>query len=148
MPVSQQLYIAEIGALRGELNSVIDRMNGNENFSVGTVSAIFAFILTTSVSLISLVLALFSLIIVFIGMRRYFELRKHARNLDNYLKRIELQLTPDGGWTTHYYNTIRELTSGDYSMTRYAFWLSLGTVCLLGTVYVCAGIVETYMPSP
>ena len=140
--MSQDLHLAEIGALRSELNSVIDRMNGNENFSTGTISAIFAFVLTTEISIISLVLALMSLIIVFIGLQRYTELRTHAGNLDSYLKRIELGLSPEGGWTTHYYASIKGGSSSGYSITRHIFWLALGAVCLLGTVYVSHSLVN------
>ncbi|MEM8790533.1 MAG: hypothetical protein AAGE80_02860 [Pseudomonadota bacterium] len=134
--MSEELHLVEVGTLRGELNSVIDRMNGNENFSAGTVSAIFAFVLSTEISVISLVLSFLSLIIIFIGLRRYTELRAHSRKLDEYLQGIEKGLSPGGGWTVHYYDTIKGSSSGGYSTTRYIFWIALGAVCLLGTVYV------------
>lgn len=140
--MSEELHLAELGALRGELNSVIDRMNRNENFSAGTVSAIFAFVLSTEISLISFVLSLLSLIIIFIGVRRYSELRAHARKLDEYLQRVERTLSPKGGWTVHYYCTIKGSSSGGYS-TRYIFWIALGAVCLLGTVYVGYSLIES-----
>ncbi|KIC44985.1 hypothetical protein RA28_10790 [Ruegeria sp. ANG-S4] len=138
----KELQLAEIGSLRGEVNSVIDRMNGNENFSAGTVSAIFAFILSTETTLISLVLALLSLVIVFIGIRRYSELRAHARKLDEYLKATELDLSDSGGWTVHYYRSIEGSSSGGYSETRYVFWIAMGVICALGTVYVGYSVIS------
>ena len=144
--MANELHLAEIGTLRGELNSVIDRMNGNENFSAGTVSAIFAFVLSTQISMISLVLTLLSLIIIFVGVRRYTELRAHARKLDEYLQKIEKGLSPEGGWTVHYYTTIKGSSSGGYSTTRYTFWVALGAVCLLGTIYVGCSLL-THAPT-
>ena len=73
------LHLAEIGVLRSELNSVIDRMNGNENFAAGTISAIFAFVLTVQTSIISLVLSIMALVVAGIGIRRYYEVRVHSK---------------------------------------------------------------------
>lgn len=140
--MSKELHLAEVGTLRGELNSVVDRMNGNENFSAGTVSAIFAFVLSTETSMISLVLSFLSLPIVFIGLRRYTELRAHTKKLDQYLQKLEKSLSPEGGWTVHYYDTIKGSSSGGFSNTRYIFWTALGVVCLLGTAYVGFSLVN------
>ena len=134
--MTKELYLTEIGTLRGELNSVIDRMNGNENFSAGTISAIFAFVLSTQITMISLVLSLLSLTIIFVGYRRYEELRTHAQKLDKYLQEVEKHLSSDGGWTVHYYSTIEGSSSGGYSTTRNIFWVALSGICLLGTIYV------------
>lgn len=131
--MTTDLRLAEIGALRSEINSVIDRMNGNENFSAGTISAIFAFILTHDITLVSLVLALLTLIVVFIGTRRSDEMRNQIRNVDMYLKEIEQALSANGGWTTHYYKSLR---GTGYSETRSTFWSALGAVSAFGTLYV------------
>lgn len=144
--MSKEFYSAEIGALRSELNSVIDRMNGNENFSAVTISAIFAFILSTTILLTILVLAFIYLIIVFIGVKRYSELRSHAHKLDDHLEKIEREFLPNGGWTAHYYATIKDSSLGGHSATRYMFWFALGIVCLLGTVYVAYSLIGDTTP--
>ena len=129
------LLLTELSSLRSEVNAVIDRMNGNENFSAGTISAVYAFILTNKITFVSTLLSLLSIVIVLIGMRRYFELRVHARKIDNYLMRAEKYLDVQGGWTCAYYNSIEGSATGGYSVTRWTFWRALTLASILGVFY-------------
>jgi uncharacterized membrane protein len=130
------LQLVELQSLRAELNSVIDRMNSNENFAAGSISAIFAFVLSQPISIISLFLGVASILILLIGERRYRELRFHIRKIDKYVSAIENELSPTGGWTTFYYHSISGSSTGGYSFTRFVFWFGLMMVSLGGTIVV------------
>jgi len=127
--MKQDLLLAELQTLRSELNSVIDRMNSNENFCAGTVSAIFAFMVSTGPFPMKFALALAGALVLLIGVRRYFELRQHTRKLDKYLMAAEKEVNADGGgWTCYYYESIRGSTTGGYSTTRLVFWAGLAII--------------------
>lgn len=152
----KELYAAEIQALRGEINSAVDRINGNENFSTVTISGIYAFILTNNITLISLILSVISLIVVCIGAWRYHELICHVRKLDTYLISIEGMFGSKGGWTASYYTSQNEVsqTAGSqeihiidnakqkakdakkYPASRILFWGALFLVSVGGLVYI------------
>lgn len=130
--MAEGMMHAEIQALRAEQNSVIDRMNNNENFCAGTVSAVFAFIASAPGTPYRFVLAFAASLVLFVGCRRYYELLAHSKKLDAYLKKIEDAIAPEtGGWTSHYYTSIAGSRTGGYSFTRYVFWAGLSCIVLL-----------------
>lgn len=130
--MSEALKLLELSSLRSEVNAVIDRMNSNENFCAGTVSAILAFVLSTPNQPSRWAIAAAAAVVLAVCVRRYVELRAHARKLDAYMRRLELELAPGvGGWTEHYYLSIAGSRTGGYSATRWAFWLALAVVVIV-----------------
>lgn len=139
-----ELHIAEVGALRAELNSTVDRMSQNENFCMGLISGIYAFILSNDHGAISAILSILSIVVSLLGSVRYFQLRRHTFDLDRYLKKIELEIQPIGGWTNFYYREVLNAKFGGDSKSRIAFWLILGIVSFAGCVYVIWSVVADF----
>lgn len=119
-----------------ELNATIDRMNGNENFSAGAVSAIYAFVLSNTIGPISGLLAALALLVVGFGLVRYAELRRHALALDAYLRAAEREITPEGGWSAHFDHAIAPRPRISFSTTRWTFWLGLSAAAVVGAIFV------------
>lgn len=122
---------AELVALRAELNAVVDRMNGNENFATGVVSAAIGFLAVHPATALGPAVSLAALFATLVGLRRYVELRAHVRKIDDYLMEVERRLRPGGGWTCRYHEGIAGRTSGGFSDTRWAFWFVLLLAALL-----------------
>ena len=132
-----RLAVAEIGALRNEVNSVVDRANGNENFCAGVVSAIFGFVaLNPDAKPAACGAIILGLLVVILGVRRYWELKTHVAKVDAYLQRIEKTLDEkERGWTTYYYRSIQGSSTNGYSVTRWIFWIALLGI-VIGTAHL------------
>ncbi|MEM1313220.1 MAG: hypothetical protein AAGI51_01605 [Pseudomonadota bacterium] len=129
--VTSRLDEAEIGALRAELNACVDRMNSNENFCVGLVTAVVGFLAATPTAGLGVPLSIAATFGVLVGVRRYCEIRAHVHHIDSYLIDVEQRLSPDGGWTCSYYERIKGRPSGGFSDTRWAFWFVLTISALM-----------------
>lgn len=134
----RRLLLEELISLRAELNATIDRMNGNENFSAGAVSAIFAFVLANDINALSVLMCALALMVSVVGALRYLELRRHAADLDGYLAAAETELSPKGGWSARFRDQIGADRRLRFAPTRAAFWLGIGALSLIGSAHVAA----------
>jgi hypothetical protein len=126
----RDLALAEVGSLRAELNSVIDRINSNENVCGGAVGGLA--LLHGASFLPAWSIVVLALGITAMGWRRFHELRVHMDRLDNYLCRLELSLSPgSGGWSANYRQIIAGRWTRGTSATRMAFWIALLVVAAL-----------------
>lgn len=129
------LLIAEIGALREEINQNVQAMANNENFCAGACAALISFAFSrqqiTALSISAIVL---SFLIYLFGVARFMVLRNHTKTVDDYLRIVELRLRPEGGWV-NWYDKKEELGRfPTYAATRLGFWSVLPLV-ILGSLY-------------
>jgi hypothetical protein len=126
----RDLALAEVGSLRAELNSVIDRINSNENVCGGAVGGLA--LLHGASALPGWSVVVLALCITAMGWRRFYELRVHMDRLDSYLCRLELSLSPTvGGWSAGYQETAKARWTRGTSFTRSLFWIALVLVACL-----------------
>ncbi|MEO0624155.1 MAG: hypothetical protein AAFU49_13430 [Pseudomonadota bacterium] len=130
------LRLEEISSLRAELNATIDRMNGNENFAAGAVSAIFAFVLSNQISLLSIVLTGLALAVSLLGIARFYELKGHFDALDRYIAEAERIICPDGGWSAKFADQPSPRSGFSFTATRRVFWGGLVAASLTGAAFV------------
>lgn len=138
--MSNELKMIEIPALRSELNSVIDRMNFNENFCISLISALTVVVLSetgffqTDLPAARVGFSIMAVCVVIFGIRRHYECVRHVEKLDKYLAESETHLASEGGWSSKYLANIEGRPTKGFSGTRVTFWsiLMFITVILLG----------------
>lgn len=131
---ARALWAAEIGALRTEINFTINRMNGNENFAMAGVAALWAGAFGLGDSFpqgAQTLLASLAAGLVAICWWRHEEMRLHLGNVAGYLRDVERRLFVGGGWEAGYASRNDGSPTGGFSRTRAWFWRLAQLVTLL-----------------
>lgn len=132
--------LMEAQTVRSELNSKVHALNGHENFTAATVSAIYAFILTNRTAEIELVMSIVSIVITLLGVFRYIELSRRIVRMEIYLREIEKEFVDKGGWSQNSFAQSSGIRRYVISPSRPIFWLTMIFIVTSGFIYIILSI--------